>query len=172
MKDIYSAPDSVTEDAPTDPVLLAFTGTSEYPQKWRGLIEGRSRFAGFNWAAFFFTTLWLAYRKMYVWALAAFLAGIALEVGLAILVMQLGLTGAGFQLPYLVAHLLCVRLPLGLGGNVLYYHRAIARIQSVTDAESQLEVIRARGGTNGVLVVVLVLALVSLNLLSVMLLAG
>ncbi len=172
MNDIYAAPGSATEDAPSEPVLLAFTGTPEYPQKWRGLIEGRSRFAGFNWAAFFFTTLWLAYRKMYLWALGAFLAGVALEVGLALLVLKFGLTGAGFQLPYLLAHLLCVRLPLGMAANVLYYHRAIARIRSVPNAESQLEAVRQLGGTNGVVVVVLVIALVSLNMLSVMLLAG
>ncbi len=172
MKDIYAAPDSLNERLPSESALFAFTGSSEYPQKWRALIEGRSRFAGFNWAAFFFTTLWLAYRRLYLWALAAFVAGIALKVGLALLVLELGLTGAGFQLPYLLAHLFCVRLPLGLAANVLYYHRAVTRIQGLEDAESQLEAIRERGGTNGVLVVVLVIVLVSLNLLSVMLLAG
>jgi hypothetical protein len=36
-----------------------------YLEKWQPILEGRSRWAGFNWAAFFLTYLWLAYRKMF-----------------------------------------------------------------------------------------------------------
>jgi len=36
-----------------------------YFKKWQPILEGRGRWAGFNWAAFFLTDLWLAYRKMY-----------------------------------------------------------------------------------------------------------
>jgi hypothetical protein len=36
-----------------------------YLKKWQPILEGRSQWAGFNWAAFFLTGLWLAYRKMF-----------------------------------------------------------------------------------------------------------
>lgn len=45
----------------------AFIGkeTDYYLKKWQPILEGRSQRAGFNWAAFFLTGLWLAYRKMF-----------------------------------------------------------------------------------------------------------
>ncbi len=43
-----------------------------YLKKWRPVLEGKSHGAGFNWAAFFFSGLWLPYRKMYIATLIFF----------------------------------------------------------------------------------------------------
>lgn len=40
-----------------------------YLKKWQTILEGRRQRVGFNWAAFFLTGLWLAYRKMFKVAL-------------------------------------------------------------------------------------------------------
>ena len=47
--------------------VRAFVGKEAdyYLKKWQPILEGRSRWAGFNWAAFFLTYLWLADRKMF-----------------------------------------------------------------------------------------------------------
>ncbi len=51
--------------------VRAFIGKEAdyYLKKWQPILEGRSQRAGFNWAAFFLTGLWLAYRKMFKGAL-------------------------------------------------------------------------------------------------------
>jgi len=36
-----------------------------YLKKWQPILLGQGHWAGFNWAAFFLTGLWLAYRKMF-----------------------------------------------------------------------------------------------------------
>jgi hypothetical protein len=47
--------------------LRAFIGKEAdyYIKKWQPRLGGQGYWAGFNWAAFFLTDLWLAYRKMY-----------------------------------------------------------------------------------------------------------
>lgn len=47
--------------------VRAFIGKEAdyYLKKWQPILEGRGCWAGFNWAAFFLTGVWLAYRKMY-----------------------------------------------------------------------------------------------------------
>ncbi len=50
--------------------VRAFIGKEAdyYLKKWQPILEGRSQRAGFNWAAFLLTGLWLPYRKMFKWA--------------------------------------------------------------------------------------------------------
>ena len=38
---------------------------NNYLRNWAPLLQGGTGRAGFNWAAFFLSGLWLAYRKMY-----------------------------------------------------------------------------------------------------------
>ncbi|MDB5349656.1 MAG: hypothetical protein JWN86_903 [Planctomycetota bacterium] len=60
--------------------LADFVGpkASYYLDKWRAPLSGNGSDAGFNWAAFFLSGLWLAYRKMYL-ATFIFLGIIAVE---------------------------------------------------------------------------------------------
>ena len=50
----------------TQDEVTAFAGKNAdyYWTRWTPLIQGQD-WSGFNWAAFFFSGLWLAYRKMY-----------------------------------------------------------------------------------------------------------
>lgn len=50
-----------------EPEVRAFIGKEAdyYFKKWQPILEGQGQWAGFNWAAFFLTGVWLAYRKMY-----------------------------------------------------------------------------------------------------------
>jgi Protein of unknown function (DUF2938) len=56
VRNIHEAPESNVQLEPDREGLRAYAGSDRYPDKWNGLIEGSSRFAGFNWVVFFFRT--------------------------------------------------------------------------------------------------------------------
>ncbi len=73
--------------------------------------DGRDHFAlSWNWSAFFLGFIWMLYRKMYLWALLAFL---------------IALTPVGFPL---------TMIAWGITGNYLYYLQARKKI---LDTKSQ-----------------------------------
>jgi hypothetical protein len=61
-------PDGVSDDGISVQEIRTFVGprADYYVDVRARLRRGESRFARFNWAAFFLSGLWLAYRKMYV----------------------------------------------------------------------------------------------------------
>ncbi len=166
MNDIYDTPQAPTHTAPNEQDLAAFAGTSDYLEQWAGLMSGESRFAGFNWAAFFFTGFWFAYRKMYLWAGGIVAAGIVLEFVLAFAVVMFDATNVNLVFLWLLLSIVLLRLPLGFAANVLYYRRAesvIDRTLATTDP-ARTEELKKRGGTNHVIVVVLAILLFGLNM--------
>ncbi|MGA8943666.1 MAG: DUF2628 domain-containing protein [Thermoactinomyces sp.] len=88
------------------------TNTSYYDFKW-GSVKNPAKENTWNWAAFFFTTFWLAYRKMYK------------------PVFVLGLTGILWIIPHHLADIplwvdipfyLAISLVVGWNGNRWYYN--------------------------------------------------
>ena len=83
----------------------------KYLRKFRKFnVDGIDKFAmTWHWPAFFFSYLWMAYRKMYVWSFAAFLLGALVS----------------FRIPNLLFPLAIV---FGMTGNYLYYKHAKEKI--------------------------------------------
>lgn len=91
---------SMTPDASYDQVrdedYRAFIGKNadRYVSKFRSFqTAGRDRFAvTWNWSAFFLGFIWMLYRKMYLWALLAFLVAMT-PVGFPLTMIGWGITG-------------------------------------------------------------------------------
>ena len=91
--------------------------------------DGRDKFTfTWNWSAFFFTCTWMAYRKLYGWALVVFLLNFV--HGLSILLLPV----------------------LGFTGNYLYYKHAKKKIlklkatQTFSDSTQMSNALRKTGG--------------------------
>jgi hypothetical protein len=133
--------------------VTAFVGRKAgyYLNRWAGALEGTGKSSGFKWAAFFFSGLWLPYRKMYA-ITAIFLGFILLESLLeeVVFVEVLGRpeppAGLG-QAVGLAASIIC-----GRWGNQWYLsrtRRAVAELRSQELAEDvYLDALGRRGGTN------------------------
>ncbi len=85
-----------------------------------------------NWSAFFFEFVWMAYRKMYLWALAVW-----------ILILLFG------NLPFLLGMIL-----FGTTGNYIYYRYAKRKIlhlktsQMLSNSHEILVTLKKEGGVN------------------------
>lgn len=133
--------------------LRAFVGRKAdyYLRKWAPRLNDSSAEAGMNWAAFFLTAFWLAYRKMY----RATFIFYAVVIALAILqqVVFVGLLGSEAVPPVVGAVVnLMTAIVCGFFGNAWYLthtQRAIAtaRSQGLED-EHLLFVLAQRGGTS------------------------
>ncbi len=115
--------------------LRAFVGKREeyYLTAWAPALKGYGQVTSFNWCAFFFTVMWMAYRKMY------FFAFLYTGVGVLVSIIQEVVCSVYFGLPEsprfvdriatLVFSLIC-----GSFGNRWYLRHAqqqIAKIQSI-----------------------------------------
>lgn len=93
--------------------------------------DGRDKFAfTWHWPAFFFTFIWMAYRKLYGWALALFLLNFIPFLGFFFWVI------------------------FGLTGNYLYYKYTKKKIlnlkttQTFSDSNQMVVALRKIGGVN------------------------
>lgn len=127
--------------------IRAFIGesnTNYYMEKW-SLINKTDKSVSWNWAAFFLGSLWLLYRKMYVWG--------ALMIVVSIVASLNGVPFAWLLLAILT----------GMFGNKLYLEetrKKIIEIKNTTsDLNGQYEMIRFKGGTNLVLPIIIAIVL-------------
>ena len=148
-----TAPDpDVAEDA-EEKSLRAFVGAKAdyYLKKWAPLLRGATGSAGYNWAAFFLSGLWLPYRKMY--KLTVVLGGVVLLESIAEEVVFVGVLrqqespAALDRIVTLVIACIC-----GACGNSWYLAHArkiIAEVESEgPDRETRFQMIAKRGGTS------------------------
>ena len=123
----------------------AFIGNNAYfyMEKWRE--HGGKTLKGWNWAAFLIGIEWMAYRKMYVEAVLAFLAVSAASIVLNLL---LGLFGVSWGFGKALGDLF--RLVLGILGNLLYRNKALRSVRKtgVLDEPSRLSYLKSKGGTS------------------------
>lgn len=117
-----------------DRLMEAFVGKQyhEYYKEKFDLITAKKSIAGFNIAAFLLGVMWLFYRKMYVYGVAA----IALMIGLGMLEDYLEISGTGSSIGMAVA--------FGLVGNTLYKQFAEKKINALQSEQA----IKKAGGTN------------------------
>ncbi|HAG43216.1 MAG TPA: hypothetical protein DCL31_07435 [Clostridium sp.] len=87
-----------------------------------------------NWASFFLGSLWLLYRKMYVW-------------GTLMIAVSMAISWMGIPFGWLLLAILA-----GMFGNKLYLEetrKKIIEIKTITsDLNSQYQMIKSKGGTN------------------------
>lgn len=116
----------------TQVVNLVGRNADYYLLKWRSL-EATNTLTSWNWAAFLWSPLWLAYRKMYVYAVLYWAISFAPD-----------LCGSEEVSPFLDATLsLFLPLITGLFGNKMYYRstlRKISRKQTSENAGPTLDV--------------------------------
>ena len=143
--------------------LRAFVGdeADHYLERWQPLLDGGGGFVGFNWPAFFFNWFWFLYRKMY-WT------GVAL---IALLIVINGFVGGvQFGLSLLFSVL------LGLLANQLYYRKAKRVITKVLldhpAGSDHSTALAAKGGTNGTLIVIILVIQAALVILALVLSGG
>jgi hypothetical protein len=134
-------------------VLRAFVGARAdyYLRKWAPRLQDPSGETGMNWAAFFLTALWLAYRKMYKAALILYGVMILLWfVQVGIFMFGLGMPNVPPAVSLLVNVMVCVTC--GACGNSWYLahaNRAIAAARKQgLDGNELLATTARRGGTN------------------------
>lgn len=143
-----------------DDYIKAFIGEkylSYFPYAGNGI-------KGWNWAAFFFGSMWLVYRKMYLFAGIY----IALRILMVVLLLIVGL-------PDGVDNLLGIMISVAFGalGNKLYAHsmnRKIASIVAFTPKNQTIPALVTAGGTNhgAVAVVFFIFCLAAFGLVSMM----
>ena len=164
----YAAPETpadmaslvgITPHDLTHEEVEAFVGDRHayYWGNWQRAVGGGLR-AGFNWAAFFLSFAWMLYRKMY----REFFIWIGVVFGLGVLQGVVGyLTEKNLDGLDKVQNLV-IAVTMGMLGNGLYLRRAKrvignARAQE-PDPERRAALLRARGGTSwiGLLVAIAV----------------
>ncbi|MDH3620827.1 MAG: pilin [Gammaproteobacteria bacterium] len=163
---IYRAPSSDTTFNPQGDLLSSYVGPKNadyYERKFEHIKSGGGSIS-WNWPAFFITSIWLLYRKMW---LNAFLYWIVLPVALMILAVVATLVispNAGgivyYGLYFLIAFVLVPML-----ANRLYYRHAQAKANKVasitSSAEQQAAELSRIGGTSNVVLVVVPFILIA-----------
>lgn len=114
-----ASPGSFSEEE----TLKLFVGgkASYYLPKWK-LFETMGKKMSWNWAAAFLSTIWMAYRKMYLYA--GILLGLAVVWSIAQLSLHIN-QAIGFGIS--VLYVLC----FGILGNWLYYTHAKGKIAEI-----------------------------------------
>lgn len=118
--------------------------------------------SGWHWPAFFFTLWWMLYRKMWRSALVYFLAPYALGLLVVAAIMLLGRT-AGGVLSGLAAVLYLGWAFLWIPSHAtgMYYRHCQAKIaeskRASRNEQKQLRILAAKGGTSGLILVLLML---------------
>ncbi|MDH5454892.1 MAG: pilin [Gammaproteobacteria bacterium] len=157
---IYRAPASDTTFAPQGDLLAAYVGPKNadyYARRFDQIKRGGSS-VSWHWPAFFISSWWLLYRKMWLYA---FLYWIVLPFSLGIIS---GFAGAavGAEVAsgvYYVSYLLITFLLVPMFANRLYYRHAQKKADKVaaitSSAEQQAAELNRIGGTSNIVLVLL-----------------
>lgn len=123
--------------------LNLFAGDKDnyYLKKWKNMKES-GKIINWNWGAFFFQTVWMGYRKMYLYA--AVLIGLLVYIDVILI--------ASFDLPFQLGVDIFIGILFGIFGNRLYYKHAKKKISVIKlnqhDPEIQKIEIAKAGGTS------------------------
>ena len=156
---IYKAPTADTAVAPTDDLLAAYVGpknASYYAQKFAKFAAGGGVLS-WHWPAFFLTSFWVLYRKMWMWA-AIYWLGIPIAVTVAEIALGIAIDPAVASLATWVAYLVIMFLVAPLIANFLYFKHAEAKVakvgsSSMSAAQQAVELDRI-GGTSKIVYVI------------------
>ena len=164
---IYRAPQSDTSVAPEGDLLDAYLGhkNADYYRRKFDQFESGEGSVSWNWPSFLVTTVWLLYRKMWLWAVGYWLLlPIALIVLSGILAAVTGDPGLA-TIFYYGMYILIGFILVPTFANKLYYNHAQKKLDKVrsTIPEGQQQALEAArvGGTSNVVVVVVPIFLVA-----------
>ncbi len=133
--------------------LQAYVGRKAdyYLRKWAPRLESADGETGFNWAAFFLTAFWMAYRKMYLYSFLCIVASAILPFLVQVLFIY------GFRAPStppsvtLIVNIM-FSLVCGAFGNAMYLAHARRQIATLRarglEGEQLLCALARRGGTS------------------------
>lgn len=163
---IYRTPTSDTSFAPKGDLLAAYVGpkNAAYYALQFERIKTENNIVSWNWPAFFLTSYWLLYRKMW---LNAFGYWFVLPVVLAVLSAIVGLIGGetASDFFYYGVYLLIAFVFAPIYANRIYYRHAQNKINKVaaitSSAEQQSEELARIGGTSKVVLIILPFILVA-----------
>lgn len=163
---IYRAPESDTTFAPQGDLLAAYVGPKNadyYAKKFDNFRNGGGA-ASWHWPAFFISSWWLLYRKMW---LNAFLYWIVLPMVLGTLSVFVA-TAAGAEaasLFYYGFYLLITFILVPMFANRLYYRHAQKKADKVasviSSAEQQSAELSRIGGTSNIVLILIPFILVA-----------
>lgn len=164
---LYQAPQSDINPAVGDDLLTAFVGpenTDYYVERFARL-DGNGPPVYWHWPAFFVTTAWLLYRKMWLWALVYSLVVPMVMVGLlAGLALAVGPEVA--DIIYTVVYGIFSFVVVPILANRLYYEHAKKKVAAITagggSESEQQELARKKGGTSWWWLIVFVPALLGI----------
>ncbi|MEJ2128762.1 MAG: pilin [Woeseiaceae bacterium] len=166
---IYRAPQSPTAVAPQGDLTLAYIGpknTDYYARKFEKFQSGGGSIS-WNWPAFFISSVWLLYRKMW---LLAFLYWIVLPFSLSFLstfvTLMVDASPIAGELAYYGLYFLIAFILLPMFANRLYFahaKRKADKVAGIISSEEQQAIELARiGGTSNVALVVAPLFIIML----------
>src|SRR5262245_55809227 len=141
-----------TSTTPTEQELRAFVGPDAgyYLRAWQPALSGQGGPGRFNVAAFFFSGLWLGYRKMY--AVLFLLFGVLLAEKVLEEVLFVGASKGEAQIGLRLFFVLIVAIVVAVCGNGWYLshaRRVIAEVRSRgLSQDAHLKALAERGGTN------------------------
>lgn len=126
----------------------AFVGprADYYVDRWTRIGLGTTRAGGFNFPTFFFSVVWLLYRRMYTW----FWIALGL-LAISVLLEELALAAAGVEeVPVLTSLInIGVAATFGTFGTYWYYRHAVRKVRRLAlSAEPDLAAIARAGGTS------------------------
>ena len=123
--------------------LNLFAGDKDdyYLKKWKNMEES-GKIIDWNWGAFLFQTLWMGYRKMYLYA--AVFIGLLIYIDVVLIASLHPLSQLGVDIFFGIL--------FGIFGNILYYKHAKKKISVIKsdqpDPEIQKIEIAKAGGTS------------------------
>ncbi len=164
---LYAAPDAETHTSATDDMLAAYVGPRNalyYERRFERFIAGDHSLT-WHWPAFFITSGWLLYRKMWLWAFLYWIVFpvVNIAIGIGVTLVTDGDTGAW---AWFGSYLLAGFVVFPMFANQLYYRHVRAKVDqansvAVSDAQKILELER-KGGTSLLACVFALLPVISL----------
>jgi len=163
---IYRAPESDTTFEPKGDLLAAYVGPKNadyYARRFDSFKSGGSA-VSWNWPAFLFSSVWLLYRKMWLYGFLYWIVlPITLSLATAVVAELAGPVPAiwtNYGSWFLIGFVL-----LPMFANRLYFNHAQAKINKVasitSSAEQQATELVRIGGTSNIILVVVPLFLVA-----------
>jgi hypothetical protein len=151
------------------PILdeFVFQNVSYYAKYYDDIRQG-NKTPGFNWAAAIFSSLWFAYRKMYVW-LFLYMAGTFAFGMLLFFVLEALETSGPINLVLALAWVIGIRYAIGKFANYLYLSMALRRIERIAAAAQSEQELREKvsleGGTSGLACTLVIIGSALLNII-------
>lgn len=109
--------------------LNLFAGDKDnyYLKKWKNMEES-GKIIDWNWGAFLFQTLWMGYRKMYLYA--AVFIGLLVYIDVVLI--------ASLHLPFQLGVDIFIGILFGIFGNRLYHKHAKKKISVIKSNQINL----------------------------------